>query len=101
MKTPLSLARAVPKVEITIVGLSLVKYHVKNGSDVFLSQENIHDSAKCFARVMDKLWADEVCRSFVVFPLCLRQDGSDYSIVFPRLSDYRIGLPSDRSLPRS
>jgi serine/threonine protein kinase len=58
----------------------------------------MHDSAKYFTRVMDRLWADEDCRSFVVFPLCFRQDGSDFSIVFPRLSDYRIGLPSDDSL---
>ena len=88
--------RAMP--EVSILGLSLRKYHVKSIEDFFCSLGDVHSSALNFLHVLGRLHRNEWSRKFSLFPYCFRQYRKDYDIVFPRLDGFRIGLPADDTL---
>ena len=98
--TPLSIKFST-KDDLPLLGLSLRLYHLKDTAEFFCSQKEFNASALYFLHVLRRLHKDEICRRFVLFPYCFRQDDTAYQIVFPRLNGFRIGLPTEDDLKES
>jgi hypothetical protein len=87
-----------PVVNLGKIGLSLKRYHLKEKKDFYCSQKEFNSSVLYFLHVLGRLHKNEMSRRAVLFPYCFRQDYDSYQIVFPRLHDFRIGLPDDEKL---
>jgi len=92
--TPLRITNE-PTDKIANVGLSCKRYHMKHIRDFFCTKGDVHASALYFLYVLGRLHKSDTCRDFVLFPFCFRQNKSNYEIVFPLLTGFRIGLPDD------
>eukprot|EP01031_Cornospumella_fuschlensis_P030751 gene30751-37155_t len=78
-------------------------YHVKPLSTFFACTGNVQTSLHHYFRVMSRLHRDEQCRPYVLFPITVREyndDAKQSSIVYPKLTDYNIGLPATADLRR-
>jgi len=72
-------------------------YHCKKLSAFFSSTGNIQTSLFHLFRVFSVLHADLDCRLIVGFPISVREyedNNVETCLIFPKLSDYFIGLPS-------
>ena len=80
-----------------LLGISKSLYHFKNlQTDYFMSMPTLQQSLGHFLRAMEALFRDVDCRRYTLFPICIREFGSDNSeLVFTRLNDFRIGLPAN------
>ena len=92
------ITKKAPAHDLSNIGLSLKRYHLKNIVNFFCSQKEFNSSAMYFLHVLGRLHKNEMSRRAVLFPYCFRQDANEYQIVYPRLHDFRIGLPDDESL---
>ena len=78
--------------------LDLEYYHLKRLSDFFCSTGQLQSSLNRYFKIMSCLHKSD-CRDYVVFPISVREYGEsteESSIVFPNLSDYKIGLPASQ-----
>eukprot|EP00597_Dinobryon_sp_UTEXLB2267_P003124 CAMPEP_0170072288 /NCGR_PEP_ID=MMETSP0019_2-20121128/9964_1 /TAXON_ID=98059 /ORGANISM="Dinobryon sp., Strain UTEXLB2267" /LENGTH=525 /DNA_ID=CAMNT_0010281185 /DNA_START=1 /DNA_END=1578 /DNA_ORIENTATION=- len=98
LKTPLEHGSSLER--LPTAGLSQDLYHLKKSSQFFLTLPDLHSSALYFLHVMSTLRQSENCRRLVLFPFCFGQWKESYQIIFPKLRDYRIGLPSSQILRR-
>lgn len=89
-----------PPLTEAFLSYSTSELHLKEASAFFRSKRGSHDSLRHLFAVMHVLFENEECREHVLCPLCVRQDEASFQIVFRRLSEYRIGLPSDDALRR-
>jgi hypothetical protein len=80
-------------------GLSTSEYHVKKLGDVFLVTDDIHSSLSRIFRSMAVASRSLKCRQTMVFPLCVREGTRSEGdmLVFPLMSDYRIGMPESET----
>ena len=75
--------------------ISLVKYFLTKNDDFFSSRPSLEQSLRHFFYAMRTLFSCEACRKFVCFPICVKENGSyKWDLVFPNLTDYRIGFPA-------
>ena len=84
---------------INEMSLSLDLYHLKDlQKEFFMSMSSLQQSLNHLFAAMDILFSCQSSREFVLFPICIREDRSSSQFVFPKLSDYNIGLPSTQEL---
>lgn len=84
-----------------VLGISEDIYHLKYLWSFFSSTGNIQTSLHHYFHVMARLHKHSAARKYTLFPICVREhnDSSETSaIVFPKLSDFRIGLPDTPEL---
>ena len=87
--------------EKTQVGYNENLYHLKNQTDFFPSKGDFDDSLLHLFGVMNAMFTDPSCRGNILFPLCVRQTKKSFDLVFQKLTEYRIGLPTCSTLRKS
>jgi hypothetical protein len=84
-----------------VAGYSEKFYHLKNQEDFVTSKCDYDDSLLHLLAVMKVLFANLDCRGNILFPICRRQMKNSFDLVFRKLTEYRIGLPTSETLRRN
>lgn len=75
-------------------------YHLKTAEDIFKTRRSFDKSLFHMFSLLESLY-HESTRQFVLFPLTYRTGSKSFAggaLVFPKLSEHRIGLPEDAEL---
>jgi hypothetical protein len=79
-----------------VLELSTKLYHMKPLSEFFCTNRTMDSSLLHMFQILELLW-HESTREYVLFPITVRSDAQTPALVFPKLDDYKIGLPSDKA----